>query len=139
MHVRLAGEQRDLEASRHRHRLGGLLRRQAGELVDVRLRRSRSAAAGSFGFSAWKRKSSKLTWPQWPVCLSTRRMKISLPWCGLQIDDDAAQVLLFQPGGAVEDLAVVLADQLDAGRRRCGPPPTRNDAHGCVTLNGTLT
>ena len=125
MHVRLAGEQRDLEALGHGHRLGRLLGRQAGVLVDVRRRqRCGVGRGGTFGFSAWKRKSSKLTWPQWPVCLSTRRMKISLPMCGCRSTTTRRRFSSSSPRRGEKTLPVSLRTS-STQVSGYGPPPTR--------------
>ena len=97
---------------------------------------SRRRPRRHLGLSAWKRKSSKLTWPQWPVCLSTRRMKIFLPMT------DRRSTATRRRSSSARPLARKKTSPTSARTSSTqvsgyGPPPTRKLAHGCVTVNGT--
>jgi hypothetical protein len=99
------------------------------------VRASGGRAFGGFGFSSWKRKWSKLTWPQPPACRSTTRRKISFPLSRFTSNTTALSSSLSSPL-AVKCTRLSAAPTISTQVVGCEPPETRKLAQRCVTLKG---
>ena len=124
---------------RQLHRAGRFVGRQTGMRIKVGRAFAGSRGRGSggtVGGSSWKRKWSKLTWPQPALARSSIRTKISWPFMLLQIGHDQPHFLRAAATGR-KTTSSVSRRTISTRSRTPAPPPTRKLAYGCVTLNGT--